>query len=176
MNSVLIIGLGNPGLRYRKTRHNIGFVSIDEVAEQLGAKFKKRKDLQAEVAELNLDGRKVVLAKALTYMNKSGEAVQSIINVYDLSNLLVIQDDATMEFGKIRIRAEGSAGGHNGIKSIITHFGSNKFKRFKFGVGEPLENIALEDWVLGRFSKEEIKEIDKKKAEISKDIIKNLEN
>jgi len=81
-----------------------------------------------------------------------------------------------MEFGKIRIRAEGSAGGHNGIKSIITHFGSNKFKRFKFGVGEPLENIALEDWVLGRFSKEEIKEIDKKKAEISKDIIKNLEN
>lgn len=173
MNSVLIIGLGNPGLRYRETRHNIGFVLIDEVAKQLEVKFKKRKDLQAEVAELNLDGQKVVLAKPLTYMNKSGEAAHLILDKYDLSDLYVLYDDASMEFGKTRIRQEGSAGGHNGVKSIITHFGSDKFKRFKFGVGEPPEKIALEDWVLGKFSKDEIKEIEKKKAKIAKQIIES---
>ena len=174
MKPILIIGLGNPGLKYRKTRHNVGFILIDELAKKLGVKFKTKKNLRSEVAELNVDEQKIILAKPMTHINSSGEAVRILKNQFLSSDLLVIQDDATMEFGKIRVRPDGSAGGHNGIKSIITHFGSEKFTRFKFGVGEPPKNFALEDWVLSKFSKDEMQEIDKRKDELAEKIIAKI--
>lgn len=168
MDTILIVGLGNPGLKYRKTRHNVGFILINELAKELNGKWKKKKELKAELIEAQRNETKIILAKPLTYMNNSGEAVQAIANMFKISSssLLIIQDDASMKFGKTRIRYEGSAGGHNGIKSIIQHFGSEKFTRFKFGVGLPPVQMALEDWVLRKFSKEEIKEIEKRKNEI----------
>lgn len=149
----LILGLGNPGSKYEKTRHNVGFVVLDSIASELGATFSLKPDLHAEVAELNLDGEKVILAKPTTFMNKSGEALQALMTKYkvDTDNIWIVFDDAALELGMLRIRQEGSAGGHNGVKSIITTLDSKKFWRFKVGVDSPPENIPLEDWVLAKF-------------------------
>ncbi|MBU0614382.1 aminoacyl-tRNA hydrolase [Patescibacteria group bacterium] len=152
----LIVGLGNPGMKYKKTRHNIGFLVVDEIASSLGVKIKKDTATKSEICETLIEGEKVILAKPQTFMNNSGSAVQILQAKFHIpnDNIWIISDDATIKFGKIRIRQSGSSGGHNGLKSIIEHIGEN-FVRIKIGVSEPPAEIPIEKWVLGKFNKEE---------------------
>lgn len=157
MKPILIVGLGNPGEKYAATRHNIGFLVLDALAQSLGASWSENKKANALVCEMNRDGRKVVLAKPQTFMNNSGSAVASLAQQFDIDacDTWVVYDEAALPFGLLRIRLEGSAGGHNGIKSMISSLGAQDFVRFRIGVSEPPEHMALEDWVLSRFSKQE---------------------
>lgn len=172
----LIIGLGNPGDQYEKTRHNAGFMVLDALKSELGLRWSNKETMQAQVAETNIDGKKVVLAKPMTFMNNSGEAVQKLAHAYKFApcEVWVVYDDATLPFGILRVRLEGSAGGHNGIKSIIKHLGAEDFVRLRVGVGEPPEPIAMEDWVLGKFDKKEQAEIESVKEKLAEKIIKSI--
>lgn len=153
----IIIGLGNPTKEYAGTRHNIGFEVIDKIGEEnnILVDFKKHKAL---CGKGYIDGQKVVLAKPLTYMNLSGESVRALMDFYKVSaeEIIVIYDDISLDVGQLRIRAKGSAGGHNGIKSIISHLGHADFPRIKVGVGEKPKGWDLADYVLGRFKNNEI--------------------
>lgn len=158
----VIVGLGNPDRKYEKTRHNIGFDVIDALAERyhISVTDKKHKALCGTGI---IEGKKVLLVKPQTYMNNSGESVGEIMNFYKLDaedELLVIFDDISLPPGKLRIRKKGSAGGHNGIKSIIAHTGTQNFQRIKVGVGEKPEGWDLADHVLGRFSESERKDVE----------------
>ncbi|MDU1585593.1 MAG: aminoacyl-tRNA hydrolase [Clostridium sp.] len=150
----LIVGLGNPGKEYENTRHNIGFDAIDKIAEKYNIELNRIK-FKSVYGEGFIGGEKVILLKPTTYMNLSGESLRAIMDFYKLSNedVLVLYDDISLEVGRIRIREKGSAGGHNGIKSIIAHLGSDIFSRIKIGVGQP--KFDLVNHVLGKFSKEE---------------------
>ena len=153
----LIAGLGNPDKRYEKTRHNIGFDTVDVLAERYGIAIKEKKH-RALTGTGYIEGTKVLLAKPQTYMNLSGESIAEIVNYYKLdpeSGMLVIFDDISLAPGNIRIRKKGSAGGHNGIKSIISCLGTSGFMRIKIGVGEKPKGWDLADYVLGRFLDEE---------------------
>lgn len=152
----IIVGLGNPGPRYRDTRHNVGFRAADRAAERLGAAFSKEKH-RALVAEARQRGGRLVLMKPLTYMNRSGEAVGEAARymLEGLEDLLVIVDEVQLPLGRLRLRKEGSAGGHNGLKSLIQHLGTESFPRLRIGVGRQSDERVLRDHVLGRFSKEE---------------------
>lgn len=153
----LIVGLGNPERRYEGTRHNIGFDVIDALAERYNIVMREKKH-RALCGSGVIGGARVMLAKPLTYMNLSGESVAELVNYYRLDpegELLVIFDDVSLAPGTIRIRKKGSAGGHNGIKSIIACTGTQNFMRIKVGVGEKPEGRDLADFVLGRFAKEE---------------------
>lgn len=150
-----VFGLGNPDKEYDKTRHNIGFDVIDELASQMGVEVKTRRH-KALCGIGNVGGQKVVLVKPQTYMNLSGESVRAVMDFYKLNpeeDVIVISDDINLATGKIRIRAQGSAGGHNGLKSIISHTGTQKFKRVRVGVYANEGNLVKH--VLGRFSKGE---------------------
>lgn len=151
----LIVGLGNPGGQYENTRHNIGFKVVDNIAKEYNIEFSRQK-FKGICGEGFINGEKVILLKPTTYMNLSGESVREVINFYKLSNdnVLVIYDDISLDVGRLRIREKGSAGGHNGIKSIIAHLGTDIFPRIKVGVGQP--NVDLVNYVLGKFSKEEM--------------------
>ncbi len=154
----LVAGLGNPGSQYEMTRHNIGFHTIDYIADELGVKIKKLK-FKALYGECEIAGEKVFLAKPQTYMNLSGDSIAEFASFYKIptENIVIISDDIALAAGKIRIRAKGSAGGHNGLKSIIYRLNSDAFARVRIGVGQPEhEDYDLADYVLGRFSKEEI--------------------
>lgn len=159
----LIAGLGNPGRQYEKTRHNMGFDTIDELIErhripQGGIAHK------AMYGKGMIAGEKVLAVKPLTYMNLSGEAIREYVNYYKIdpeTELIVIYDDIDLEPGQIRIRKKGSAGGHNGIKSIIAQIGTQNFYRIKVGVGAKPKGWDLADYVLGRFSSEERELVDK---------------
>lgn len=155
---ILIIGLGNPGDKYVATRHNMGFLALDQLAEDIGEGWSVNSEMKAEVIETNIDGTKVILAKPQTFMNKSGEAVQALAAKYkiDTNNVWIVYDEASMDFGKLRVRLEGSAGGHNGIKSIIQHLGTETFGRVRIGIGEAPEKMDLEDWVLSKYSASEV--------------------
>lgn len=157
----LIVGLGNPGKQYDMTRHNIGFHTIDYIAEQSGIKIKKLK-FKGIYGEGRIGGEKVYLIKPQTYMNLSGECVGEFASFYKIppENIIVINDDISLDTGRIRIRAKGSAGGHNGLKSIISHLNSDAFVRIKMGVGAN-KNGDLADYVLGRFQKSEIEIMEK---------------
>ncbi|MBT3231105.1 aminoacyl-tRNA hydrolase [Candidatus Uhrbacteria bacterium] len=170
----LIIGLGNPGKKYEQTRHNVGFMVLNAIANELKASFSEKSDLHSEVAELNLEGDKLILAKPTTFMNKSGDALQAIVKKYkvNVDDVWVVYDDASLDLGTIRIRQEGSAGGHNGVKSIIDTIDSQTFWRFKVGVGSPPENFPLEDWVLSKFAEDQI-EMQNKIIELTKESILN---
>lgn len=154
----LIVGLGNPGMQYAATRHNIGFEAIDTIAELRGISVNKSK-FKALIGEGKIGTERVVLMKPQTYMNLSGEAVSACANWYKipLEDIIIIYDDVSLEVGQMRIRASGSAGGHNGIKSLIAHLGTEKFPRIKVGVGEKPPGWDLADHVLGKFSEEEMK-------------------
>ncbi len=154
----LIAGLGNPGDKYFATRHNIGFSAIDYISQKNGIKVSKIKH-KALIGEGVIAGEKVVLAKPQTFMNLSGESILEITSWYKIpnENIIIIYDDTSLPLSKIRIRTKGSAGGHNGIKSIITNLNSDVFGRIKLGVGAKPENYDLADYVLGHFSKEEQK-------------------
>ena len=153
----LIVGLGNPGKQYEHTRHNIGFDVMDALAEKYNISISEKKH-KALCGKGVINGVKVVLAKPQTYMNLSGESVAELVNYYKMDpeeEMIVIYDDISLAPGNLRIRKKGSAGGHNGIKSIIAHLGTTVFPRIKVGVGEKPKNYDLADYVLGHFSKQE---------------------
>ena len=145
----LIVGLGNPDKKYEKTFHNMGYIAVGDAAEILGAKFKK-KECEASVAEVQINGEKVILARPLTYMNNSGRAVKQLMAKYkiDERNLLVIYDDYDLPKGKVRIRAGGSAGTHNGMRNIIETIATENFARVRVGIGKPPPFVPLADFVL----------------------------
>lgn len=148
----IIAGLGNPGSRYEKTRHNCGFEAIDLLAERCGISLKDRK-FKSLCGNGVIDGQKVLLMKPLTYMNLSGEAVQAAAAFYKIDpakELIVLYDDISLEPGQLRVRAKGSAGGHNGIRSIIQMLGTDQFLRVKIGTGAKPADMDLADYVLGR--------------------------
>ena len=149
----LLVGLGNPGDKYDNTRHNVGFAAIDQLAEELRVPVQKLK-YRALTQTVELGGAKVLLMKPITYMNLSGEAVGEAARFFKIpaDHVLVLSDDVSLPVGKLRIRKGGSAGGHNGLKSIIQHLGTDQFPRVKIGVGEkPHPDYDMADWVLGKF-------------------------
>ena len=153
----IIAGLGNPTLQYEGTRHNVGFDVIDMLADRYNISVDGRKG-RALVGKGIIEGQKVLLVKPQTYMNLSGESLRELVNYYKIDEeheLLVIYDDISLDVGQIRMRGKGSAGGHNGIKSIIQHTGTQEFARIKIGVGQKPEGGDLVKHVLGRFSREE---------------------
>ena len=155
----MIVGLGNPGKEYEKTRHNVGFRSVELVAGQLKTKIDKVK-FKALTRMVNHQGKKILLVEPQTYMNASGAAVSALATYYKVKpdHILVIFDDISLPVGRIRIRRDGSAGGHNGIKSIIQSLGTDQFPRVKVGVGaKPHPDYDLADWVLSKFSAQEEK-------------------
>ena len=155
----LIVGLGNPGREYEKTRHNAGFRAIDLLAESLGCKIDRMK-FQGLYAQVNYKGKKLMLLKPQTYMNLSGRSVLQLSAYFNIppARIIVMFDDISLVPGRLRIRADGSAGGHNGIKSIIAEVGSQSFPRVKIGVGaKPHPDYDLADWVLSNFSAQEEK-------------------
>lgn len=159
----LIVGLGNPGLKYERTKHNIGFMFIDKLAEDLDVKVNKSK-FDAFVCQTTISGEKCIIMKPQTFMNNSGQAVGKAANFYKIKpeNVIVVFDDISLEPGNMRIRRKGSAGGHNGIKSIIECLGSDNFKRVKVGIGaKPSPDYNLADYVLSKVNDKEQKEIDK---------------
>ena len=152
----IIAGLGNPGAKYEMTRHNTGFLAIDLLAVKEDLKINKLK-FHSLVGDIKIGGSKCLVMKPQTFMNSSGEAIGEAARFYKIpsENVIVISDDISLDVGKIRIRRKGSAGGHNGLKSIIAHLGSEDFTRIKVGVGKkPTADYDLVDWVLGRFPKE----------------------
>ena len=154
----LVAGLGNPGDNYKMTRHNIGFETIDYIADEYNVKIKKLK-YKALFADTVIGGEKVLLVKPQTYMNLSGESIREFCAFYKIppEKTIIICDDISLVPGKIRIRRKGSAGGHNGLKSIIYQLASDEFVRIKIGVGSPEhKDYELADYVLGRFTREEI--------------------
>lgn len=158
----IIVGLGNPKKEYENTRHNIGFDVIDAIADEYNISMSDKKH-KAIVGKGVIEGRKVILAKPQTYMNLSGESVRELIDYYKVDEeqeLIVIYDDISLDVGQMRIRKKGSAGGHNGIKSILQHLGHDVFLRIKMGVGEKPKGYDLADYVLGHFSKEDRKILD----------------
>lgn len=153
----IIAGLGNPDRQYEGTRHNVGFDVIDRIAEKYNIAVDTKKH-RAYIGKGIIQGQKVILAKPQTYMNLSGESIRSLVDYYTIdeeNELLVIYDDISLDVGQLRIRAKGSAGGHNGIKNIIAHLGTQVFPRIKVGVGEKPKGYDLADYVLGHFSKAE---------------------
>ena len=153
----LIAGLGNPGAEYEKTRHNTGFMTLDLLAARLQVKVSKER-FQAQTAQAVYDGQKLLLVKPQTYMNASGLSVEPAAHYYKLppERIIVLFDDISLPVGKLRIRKSGSAGGHNGLKSLISSLGSDQFPRVKIGVGaKPHPDYDLADWVLSTVSKTE---------------------
>lgn len=155
--SWLLVCLGNPGDKYENTRHNVGFMVADEVAERQGAPIQRLR-FKALTNILTIAGEKVLVMEPITYMNLSGEAVRPAADFYKIppERILVVSDDTALPAGRLRIRKGGSAGGHNGLKSIIQHLGTDQFPRLRVGVGEkPHPDYDMADWVLGRFTGED---------------------
>ena len=146
----LIVGLGNPGQKYEHTRHNMGFLTVDLLAEQLNVKLNKVK-FKSAYNIVRFGGQKCLVMKPQTYMNLSGEAVHEAAQFYKIpaDHVLVIYDDVSLPVGKLRVRPTGSAGGHNGIKNIIAHLGTQDFPRIKIGTGTPGQDGDMIDWVIG---------------------------
>lgn len=152
---MIIVGLGNPGKEYEKTRHNVGFMFVDELAKTYNLEFKLDKKLQCMKTEVLIKGEKHIIIKPITYMNLSGNSVRSVVDYYKKTadDVIVIYDDMDLDLAKVRIRKNGSSGGHNGIKSIIACLNTENFKRIRIGIG-PHPQDAI-DYVLGKFSKKD---------------------
>lgn len=164
----IIVGLGNIGKEYENTRHNAGFIAVDAIAEKYGARIDRVK-FHATVAEADIAGKRVLLMKPTTYMNNSGVAVAEAASFYKIpaENVIVLHDEISFDPGVIRIRRKGSAGGHNGLKSIIAHLGSDAFPRIKIGVGQkPSPDYDLAAFVLGKFTAEQLVKINEKCPDI----------
>ena len=149
-----IIGLGNPGLKYAGTRHNVGFDAVTAIADKYNMTINNRK-FKGLYADGFIGGEKVLLVQPQTYMNLSGECVREVVDFYKLNpdEMIIICDDINLDVGRLRIRKKGSAGGHNGLKNIIAHLGTEEFPRIRVGVGEKTEGWDLADYVLARFDK-----------------------
>ncbi len=162
-NLKIIIGLGNPGHEYERTRHNAGFMVVDALAKSIGITWKHEPKLRSMIAEGVIDGEKIILVKPTTFMNNSGESVRAVVDYWKLhaSSMIVVSDDIDLPFGQIRFRLEGGAGGHNGLKSLIQYLGTQQFPRLKVGVGAPPEHIPLENFVLQKLAGGEHTTIDK---------------
>lgn len=159
---IIIAGLGNPGKEYETTRHNAGFMTIDMLAKKYNIDVIEKKH-KALIGKGVIEGTKVILVKPQTYMNNSGESLREVVDYYKAdaeSDLVVIYDDITLDVGGLRVRKKGSAGGHNGIKSIIAHLGTENFKRIRVGIGEKPSKMDLADWVLGHFPKADLKNLE----------------
>lgn len=156
-NMKMMIGLGNPGKQYEKTRHNVGFQVIDELAERFAAPPMQLK-FNGAYTILHRPEGKVLLVKPLTYMNLSGECVRPLMDYYDIdvNDIVVMYDDLDLAPGQLRLRQKGSAGGHNGMKSLIAHMGTLTFNRIRMGIGRPTGGMKVPDYVLSTFSKEEL--------------------
>ncbi|MED4533446.1 aminoacyl-tRNA hydrolase [Metabacillus fastidiosus] len=152
----LIIGLGNPGKQYESTRHNVGFMAIDQLSDRLNIPLDRTK-FNGLYGIGHISGEKVILLKPLTYMNLSGECIHPLMEYYEVDDdeIVVIYDDLDIPTGKIRLRTKGSAGGHNGIKSMIHHLGTQQFNRVRVGIDRPSNGMTITDYVLGRFTEEE---------------------
>lgn len=152
----LIVGLGNPGNEYNKTRHNIGFMCIDEIAKFFNVNFDSNK-FNGIYTQFNYNGEKIILLKPQKYMNLSGEVIRDYVNFFkiNIEDILVICDDIDTEVGKYRLRYKGSSGGHNGLKNIELHLSTQIYKRIKVGISNN-KNVDTKDYVLGKFSKDEL--------------------
>jgi peptidyl-tRNA hydrolase, PTH1 family len=156
----IIVGLGNPGREYAHTRHNVGFITIDELSNRHNISLDKEK-FKGIYGSGFIQGEKVILVKPLTYMNLSGECVRPMMDYFglDVENLIVIYDDLDLPIGKIRLRTKGSAGGQNGMKSIIQQVGSQDFKRIRIGIGRPTNGMSVPNYVLSKFTEEEVPDV-----------------
>ncbi|MBE7106557.1 aminoacyl-tRNA hydrolase [Bacillus cereus] len=156
----LIVGLGNPGREYELTRHNIGFMAIDALAKRWNISLNEQK-FKGLFGAGFVNGEKVILLKPLTYMNLSGESIRPLMDYYkiDVEDFIVMYDDLDIPVGKLRLRMKGSAGGHNGVKSTISHLGTQEFQRIRMGIDRPQNGMKVVDYVLGRFRSEEISDV-----------------
>ena len=156
----MIVGLGNIGKKYEGTRHNVGFMVVERFVEEHGGNFNKEK-FDSLISELFINGEKIIVIKPTTYMNESGRAVRPLMDYFNLTteDIIICHDDMDLEIGHLRLRQKGSAGGHNGIKSIISHVGTEKFKRVRVGIDHP-QKMSVVDWVLSRFTKEQEAKLD----------------
>ena len=164
----LIVGLGNPGGEYKKTRHNVGFIFLNSFLSKEGLSLDKKKFKGEYIEYVSSNGNKAILLEPQTYMNLSGECVRDFVLYYHIntSDILVIYDDMDLDVGVLRLREKGSAGGHNGIKNIIEHLKTNEFKRVRVGISKDNDRNTI-DYVLGKFRDEEKKIIDEKIEKIS---------
>jgi len=156
---LLIVGLGNPGRKYARSRHNVGFMTLDRLAERHGLTFARRKG-KAKVAEGTIAGHRVVLAKPQTYMNLSGESVAKLVRYFQIPSelVLVVYDDLDLPLARLRLRAGGGSGGHKGLRSIVERLGTQAFPRLRIGIGRPVHEEPV-DYVLQRFTAEEWSEV-----------------
>ena len=173
----IIVGLGNPGLKYKKTPHNAGFMALDVLAKSLGTRFKKSK-FEAQIAQASIGGQNVVLLKPQTFMNKSGKSVLQAVHFFRAqpAELIVIYVDKDLAPGKLRIRGEGSAGSHNGMRSIIEDLKTEEFLRIRCGIGAQSEGMRLMDHVLHKLSREELSiyaKMAEDAANAAKEIVQN---
>lgn len=173
----VIVGLGNPGDRYKYTKHNVGFLVIDYLSKKLDINVNRIK-FKSLIGEGMYDGQKILLVKPQTYMNLSGESVREIINFYkiDIKNLLVIYDDIDLDLGKLRIRKKGSAGTHNGMRNIIYQIQKDDFPRYRIGISPPPKNIQLVDYVMSKFTDDEMKKLDEVIRNCSSAVLETIEN
>jgi len=155
-----MIGLGNPGRKYRKTRHNVGFMVIDELLDRHNWKLDQTK-FKGIYASEHYQGEKVILLQPQTFMNLSGESIKELVDFYqiDIDDILVIYDDLDLPTGKIRLRQKGGHGGHNGVRSTIDHLGTKSFNRLRIGIGRPDGRMPVIDYVLGKFTKEQHQDV-----------------
>lgn len=158
----LIVGLGNPGKQYERTRHNIGFLVLDELARRLDIRFRRSWKVSAQIAKGQLGGKSVQLMKPQTFMNRSGQAVTPLLRKCGgkPGDVLVVFDDTAIDWGQLRIRAQGSAGGHNGVQSVVNALGDNAFGRIRVGIGSKPDMVSLSDYVLGSFSAAERRDLE----------------
>jgi PTH1 family peptidyl-tRNA hydrolase len=180
---ILIVGLGNPGKEYENTRHNLGFIFADKLQKELGfSEFSANKKFDAEIAEGNYAGNKIILTKPQTFMNLSGEAVRKIMDFYKLTpeDILVLHDEIDLPAGKYRLATDSSSAGHNGVQNIIDQIGTQAFKRVRIGIGQdtatgdPSCRLGAHDFVLGKISSEELEKISAIEKEILSEIQKLL--
>jgi PTH1 family peptidyl-tRNA hydrolase len=171
MAKKLIIGLGNPGPKYELTRHNIGFIVLDNLALKYGIDISKKKEL-CLIGDAAVEGERAMLAKPQTYMNKSGSAVKRLLDYFEfeLKDLIIVHDDLDLEFGQIKIKDKGGHGGHNGIRSVLELLGDDQFSRLRIGIGRPPGRMPAEKYVLSNFS-----ESDEDLSELIERSVKALE-
>lgn len=158
----LIVGLGNPGSQYEKTRHNAGFLFLDKLAFDLRIGWSMSSQFQGEVAAATVDGRRLLLLKPMTFMNRSGWSVGNVARFYkiELQNILVVHDELDLPGGVVRLKRDGGHAGHNGLKDIISHLGGKDFFRLRVGIGRPVLGASVADYVLSAFAKQELALVD----------------